>query len=63
VTSLVRYRLGDRRCVMDDAVLEQLRTAFGRLAAGDPDSFASVLDPDVHWRGVVSGVLRKRHAY
>jgi ketosteroid isomerase-like protein len=48
---------------MDDAVLEQLRAAYARLAAGDPDSFAEVLDPDVHWRGVVSGVFRKRHAY
>jgi hypothetical protein len=48
---------------MDNAVLEQLRAAYGRLAAGDPDSFAEVLDPDVHWRGVVSGVFRKRHAY
>jgi hypothetical protein len=48
---------------MDDAVLQQLRAAYGRLAAGDPDSFAEVLDPDVHWRGVVSGILRKRHAY
>jgi ketosteroid isomerase-like protein len=48
---------------MDDTMLQQLRAAYSRLAAGDPDSFAEVLDPDVHWRGVVSGVFRKRHAY
>jgi ketosteroid isomerase-like protein len=48
---------------MDDAVLQQVRAAYARLAAGDPGSFAEVLDPDVHWRGVVSGIVRKRHAY
>jgi ketosteroid isomerase-like protein len=48
---------------MDDAVLQQVRAAYARLAAGDPDSFAEMLDPDVHWRGVVSGIVRKRHAY
>ena len=42
---------------MNDAVLQQLRAGYRRLAAGDPDSFAEVLDPDVHWRGVVSGVF------
>jgi ketosteroid isomerase-like protein len=48
---------------MDDAVVQQVRAAYARLAGGDLDSFAEVLDPDVHWRGVVSGIVRKRHAY
>jgi hypothetical protein len=48
---------------MDDAVVQQLRAAYARLAAGDPDSFAVVLDREVHWRGVVRGLVRKRHAY
>jgi hypothetical protein len=51
------------RFVIDEAVLQHLRAAHSRLAAGDPDSFAEVLDPDVHWRGVVIGILRKRHAF
>ncbi len=51
------------RFVMDDAVVQQVRAAYARLAGGDLDSFAEVLDPDVHWRGVVSGIVRKRHAY
>jgi hypothetical protein len=51
------------RCVMDDAVVQQVRAAYARLAAGDADSFAEVLDRDVHWRGVVRGFVRKRHAY
>ena len=53
----------DKRWVMDEAVLEQLRAGYGRLAARHPDSFAEVLNPDVHWHGVVSGVFSKRHAY
>jgi hypothetical protein len=42
-------------------VLRNLREAYARLAAGDPDSFADVLDADVHWQGVARGIIRKRH--
>ena len=48
---------------MDDAVVQQVRAAYARLAAGDLDSFAEVLDREVHWRGVVSGIVHKRHGY
>jgi len=46
-----------------DQPLEVIRTAYNALAAGDIDAFTTVLDPDVHWRGVTTGVLRKRHPY
>jgi ketosteroid isomerase-like protein len=46
---------------VEDGVLRNVREAYARLAAGDPDSFADVLDADVHWRGVARGVIRTRH--
>jgi hypothetical protein len=35
----------------------RFRGAYVGRAIGDPDSFADVLDRDVHWRGVVSGIF------
>jgi hypothetical protein len=51
-----------RRAVTDEPLLA-IRQAYNALATGDIDTFADVLDPDVHWRGVTRGILRKRHPY
>ncbi|MGH9119091.1 MAG: hypothetical protein ACRD0A_14775 [Acidimicrobiales bacterium] len=48
---------------MGDEPLEAIREAYNALATGDVKTFAAVLDPHVHWRGVSRGVLRKRHPY
>ena len=48
---------------MDNLVLSRIRDAYAALATGDVDTFAEILDDEVHWRGVPSGWIRKRHPY
>jgi ketosteroid isomerase-like protein len=48
---------------MEDEVLGRIRAAYAALATGDVDSFAEVLDDEVHWRGVPRGWFRKKHSF
>ena len=48
---------------VDELVLARIRDAYAALANGDVDTFAEVLDDEVHWRGVPTGWLRKQQPY